>query len=181
MKRTLLLVLLLAGLASAAVVVRLPLPDLVSRSELILEGRCLSVRSERDPEGLILTVVSVLVDRGYRGTDPGQRVEFRLPGGEVGDDGLVVPGVPTFREGEEVFLFLTPPSPRGVRLPVGLAQGKLRIVRDPGTGERRLERSLAGVDLVDPATGRLVDAPEAETRSYEAFRAEVERLVAAGR
>ncbi|MGH7150042.1 MAG: hypothetical protein ACREIU_05065, partial [Planctomycetota bacterium] len=170
---------LLAGGAAATVVVRLDLPALTSRSEAILEGKCLSTRSVLDGAGNIATAVRVEVSRAFKGT--AGEIEFRIPGGVIGDRGLLVPGMPAFSVGEEVLLFLTPESSTGIRLPVGLGQGKFRIERDPVTGGKALVRSLGGVRLLDPATGEAVPGPGEERFEYGALTALVERLVREGR
>ncbi|HET6201884.1 MAG TPA: hypothetical protein VFI25_03665 [Planctomycetota bacterium] len=171
---------LLAGAAAATVVVRLDLQGLTSRSEAILEGKCLSTRPVLDGAGNIATAVRVAVSRAFKGAAVGE-VEFRLPGGEMGDRGLLIPGMPGFSAGEELLLFLTPESPTGIRLPVGLGQGKFRVERDPATGRKALARSLGGVRLLDPATGEALPGPGEERFEYDALAALVERLVREGR
>ncbi|HKB17097.1 MAG TPA: hypothetical protein VKF62_13605, partial [Planctomycetota bacterium] len=142
-------------------------------------GKCLSTRSVLDGAGNIATEVRVEVSRAFKGG--GGDVEFRVPGGVIGDRGFLVPGVPEFSAGEEILLFLTPESPTGLRLPVGLGQGKFRIERDAATGRKTLVRSLGGVRLLDPATGEPVPGPDKERFEYRALTALVERLVREGR
>jgi hypothetical protein len=170
---------LLAEGAGATVVVRLDLPALASRSEAILEGRCLSTRSVLDGAGNLATEIRVEVSRAFKGG--AGLVEFRIPGGAIGDRGLLIPGMPAFSAGEEVLLFLTSESPTGLRVPVGLGQGKFRIERDRATGAKTLVRSLGGVRLLDPATGQPVPGPAEERFEYGALTALVERLVREGR
>jgi hypothetical protein len=59
-----------------------------------------------------------------------------------------IPGLPTYRVGEEVLLLLYPASDAGLTSPVGGMAGKIPIRRDPkaGTpsiGEATLERGVA--------------------------------------
>lgn len=167
----------LGGLASATLVVRLDLSELVARSSLIVEGRCLSVTGLRDPSGVLVTEVELLVDRGRRGARDGEILRFRLPGGELGGRRLVIPGLPSFAPGDEVFLFLTAPSSRGWRMPVGLGQGLYRLRRDPATGDRRLLRDLTGLELVDAVTGATVDVARRQTLAYTTLVEQVQALL----
>ena len=167
----------LAGSALATVVEYLDLPGLVERAQIIAEGRCLSVRSERDPQGGIVTVVDLMVERGFRGSLPGDRVVFRMPGGELDDRSLIIPGMPRFEPDDEVLLFLTGPSSRDIRVPVGLGQGRLRILRDPVTGAKRLERSIAGLSLVGANGAPVLADRSLPDLDYEDFVARLEALL----
>ncbi len=170
----------LAGLASATVVMRLDLPQVVQRSDVVMEGRVLSTRVEQDGRGLLFTTVTLSVDQGHRGSRAGDVFTFRMPGGELNGKRTHIPGLPRLQPGEDVFLFLTKTSSRGFRVPVGLGQGTYRLTRD-ASGARRLNRSLVGLELVDGTTGKPVSLPEQQVQAYEAFREEVERLIGSGR
>jgi hypothetical protein len=168
----------LSGIAAATVVVRLDLRRLVSEAEAIFEGRCLATRPVLDGAGRIATAIRVGVVRAWKGAAAGGEVEFVIPGGEMGELGLAIPGMPTFSPGEDLLLFLSPASvASGVRMPVGLGQGKFAVERDPRGGGRRLVRSLGGLDLVDPDTGAPLTSPGEERFDYEALTAAIGRLV----
>lgn len=112
--------------------------DLADRCEHALEGRVQSVRVQR-ANGAVETEVTLQVFRRHQGTGLAQQV-IRIPGGQLADgSGLLVPGMPRFVEGEELLLFLSPESPRGWRVPVGLDQGFWKLTRD-ASGRRLLER-----------------------------------------
>ena len=184
MRRSSLVALLAAlgsGLAYGSVVVRLDLPGLVRRAEAVFEGKCLSTRPVLDGAGNVATAVTVRISRSFKGVPTGADVEFRIPGGERGEVGLLIPGMPGFAPGEEILVFLTPESWTGIRMPVGLGQGKFRVETDARTGEKKLARSLGGLDLVDPATGAPLVSPGEEGFDYVAFTAVVDRLVRQGR
>ena len=66
--------------------------------------------------------------------------------------------MPTLALGEDALLFLTGESASGLRVPVGLAQGKLRLVRDPA-GRLGLLRDAAELTLLDPVSGASAPAP----------------------
>jgi len=178
---TLASLLALSGAAAATVVLRLDLSELVSRADLVVEGECVAARPVLDRGGLVATEVSFLVRRGFKGaSDAGSTVVFRVPGGELGERGLVIAGMPTFRPGESLVLFLSAETWRGVRLPIGLGQGKLEVRRDAASGAKKLARSMGDAVLVD-ASGRAVAEPAGQPFDYDPFVAEVERLVAASR
>jgi hypothetical protein len=101
----------------------------------------------------------------------------RLPGGILPDGtGLVLPGMPRLAEGEEVVLFLSETSSAGLRVPVGLAQGKFRVVRD-ARGARTLERDGADLTLLDRASGATSRMHLAAVFDYAAAAAEIEAAV----
>lgn len=168
---------LLVPSLGATQVVRMTLPDLVQRAELVIEGRCLSVTSRKDARGLIVTDVSFYVDRGRKGAEDGQTLTLTFPGGELAGRRLVIPGMPTFVPGDESFLFLTAPSARAWRMPVGLGQGVYRMSYDAATGARRLLRDLTGLELVDATSGALVHTPARQELAYQTLVGEVERLL----
>jgi len=138
--------------AGAGTAVRLDLPSLVQRSELIVEGRVLAAR-QLEAEGLLLTEYLLEVSRTFKGDDLTYRT-LRLSGGVRADgSGLLVPGVPHLAPGEEAVLFLEPEGRGGARLPAGLAQGKLGV-RRAADGTKRLVRDVEGLGLVgDGAAG----------------------------
>ena len=80
-------------------------------------------------------------------------------------------------DGEELILFLTGESEGGVRMPVGLAQGKFRIVRDKD-GTKRLEREGHGVTLVDPETGSSSESAPVSVYQYADVVAQIEATLA---
>jgi len=173
----LLAVMALVTSVSATTVVRMKLPDLVERSAVIVEGQVLSTKAVHDARGLIVTEVTVSVDSGLKGVGSGQRFVFTTPGGELGGRRMVVPGMPSYESGDEVFLFLTAPSKRGWRMPVGLSQGSFRIRRNPATGARMLDRDLTGLELVDAKTGKAVSRPERRGVAYESLVGQVTALL----
>jgi hypothetical protein len=155
---------LVAATTSATVVLRLSLAELVDRAEVILEGQVLDTVAGHDRRGGIATTVTVLVEDGLSGVDSGELFRFTLPGGVVGERGMVIAGVPRYEPGERVLLFLESESGRGLRMPVGLAQGSFRVGLEPD-GSRSLTRDLGDIGLVDPSTGRML--PRSGTQRFE--------------
>ena len=142
----------------AGTALRLEIEELARRAELVVEGRVISQRSFRDSRGDVRTEVPLSVDETYAGEPLGTR-RFDLPGGVLPDgSGTLIAGMPTLALGEDALLFLTGESASGLRVPVGLAQGKLRLVRDPA-GRLGLLRDAAELTLLDPTTGASASAP----------------------
>lgn len=148
---TLALAIVLLPLSSArsTTVEELDPTELVARSETIVWGDVVSVRSGWDDRHTrIFTHVEVTSREALKGD--GARLTLKLPGGEA--DGLVsvIHGMPQFREGEEVVLHLTARHPRsGVCLPVGLGQGVYRVLR-PAHGAVTAARDTRELHLVRP-------------------------------
>ncbi|HUR27246.1 MAG TPA: hypothetical protein VM509_03610 [Planctomycetota bacterium] len=163
--------------ARASTVVALDLQGLVDGAELGLEARVLETRVERDLLGRPCTVVTLAVTRDFIARTDGV-LDVRLPGGILPDGtGLILPGMPRLAAGEEVVLFLSESSSAGLRVPVGLAQGKFRVVRD-ARGARTLERDGADLTLLDRTSGATSQAHLAAVFDYAAAVAEIEAAVA---
>jgi hypothetical protein len=137
--------------ATAGTALRLDLPALVRRSDLIVETRVLGAQP-LEIEGLLLTEYLLEVSRTFRGVHEPYRF-LRLPGGLRADgSGLLVPGVPHLLPGEEALLFLGAEGREGMRVPTGLAQGKLGL-RTGADGTKRLVRDARSTGLVDESHG----------------------------
>ncbi len=168
--------------ARAGTAVHLEIEGLVQNAELVFEGRVVTARSYRtrggqSSTGPVETEFFVTVQRTYLGQPTGTRV-FRLPGGVLEDgSGMVVPGMPSLREGDTALFFLTEESHTGWRVPVGLAQGKLDVVVD-AQGRRALKRSGASLNLIDQRTGLFVPIPEGAYLNYDETVLRIENAVA---
>ena len=160
---------------SAGTAVRLDVAQLASRADLIVEGRVLQSRViERDQ--MVETEYLLRVDRTFAGEDLSHR-SVRIPGGVLPDGrGMILAGVPRLLAGEDVLLFLSRESRSGVRMPIGLSQGKYRRV-ETEAGERLLVREPAGVSLVEP-DGAVRPATESRVRVYAEVVAEIEAALA---
>jgi hypothetical protein len=175
MHRFLLPLVLLATLspAWAGTAVRLEVPELLERSDLCLEGRVLAARAVLEGRRRIDTEYTIQVARTFWGEAQAVRV-IRIPGGVLPDGrGMTVPGLPRLAVGEESILFLSRADAVGMRMPVGLAQGRLRIETDR-SGGRRLIRDTEGLTVLEPAGS----APRPAILDYEGTLAEIERAAA---
>jgi len=161
---------------SAGTAIELDLQGLVDGSALILEARVASARCFESSTGRIETEYRLDVDRTFWGTDLAERV-VRLPGGVLADGrGLVLPGMPGVREGEDLILFLSAESPDGLRMPVGLAQGKLRVLTGMN-GQRVLAREPASLSTLSPGSGAHNDADGWEVLRYAETLADLRAAV----
>lgn len=184
MRRVLLLVGSLLGLCAllsprtaptevdAGTAIRLDIPGLVQRAELVIEGRVLSQAVHLGAGGLIDTEFEIDVMRTFVGEDLRTR-SIRLPGGVLPNgNGLMLPGMPVLSTGEDVLLFLTLPSSSGVRLPVGLSQGKFRVETNLA-GQKQVSRSHGALTVLDPNSGALHESIGAELFDYAEVIAEI--------
>ena len=184
MRRLLLLVLPALGLLAvraqlaasrdveAGTAIRLDLDSLLDGSDLVLEGRVSSARVLEPAPGRIETEYTIAVDRTFWGTELHQRT-VRLPGGVLPDGrGLILPGMPELAAGEEALLFLSEAGSTGVRMPVGLAQGKLRISTSL-TGQRVLVGDRAQLSLTDSSGGGVQEAAPGDLLDYAETVAEL--------
>lgn len=155
----LLATLLLATPAQATAVKKLSDADLVRDAKLIARAECLSISTEWGPERKrIFTRIRFSVSATLKGSER-TALEVLLPGGERDGLSYVVHGMPEFRPGEEVVLFLTGAHKKsGICVPVGLGQGLYRIKRERGkkAAAVRDTRSLLLVESgKTPRKGRL--------------------------
>lgn len=142
----------------AGTAVRLELEELARRASLIVEGRVIATRAFRDTRGEVRTEVTLSVDETFAG-EPFATRRFELPGGVLSDgSGTLIAGMPSVSLGEDALYFLTGESASGLRMPVGLAQGKFRLLRDE-QGRLGLMRDAAELTLLDPRTGAGAPAP----------------------
>jgi hypothetical protein len=156
----------------AGTALRLDVPELAQRAELVLEGRVQSATALVGASGLIETEYRIHVQRTFEGEHQDSR-DVRLPGGVLPNgNGLMLPGMPTLWPGEDVILFLTGPSSSGVRMPVGLSQGKFRVETNL-SGQKQVSRRHGSLSVVDPDTGMLIESKGNEVFGYAAIIAEI--------
>ena len=140
---------LIAVVAQATTLVRLPFQDLVHYSYSIARVRCLHAESLMQ-NGEIWTDTSFRVLTHSKGYLP-EEIVVRQPGGKFQHLHSHVEGAPEFRPGEEVYLFLSAHS-SGHFLIVGWAQGAFRIHRDLRSGGETVTQDSAETPVFDPAS-----------------------------
>ncbi|HVM76512.1 MAG TPA: hypothetical protein VMT75_12765 [Candidatus Saccharimonadales bacterium] len=138
---------LAAIVANATTLVRLPFYKLVENSSAIARVRCVSSGTRlENAEVWTDTVFEVLQhDKGFLPS----RIVVRTPGGRFQQIRSHVDGVPEFRPGEEVFLFLAGHPGAQFRI-VGWTQGTFRIRTNPHTGAETVTQDSADMPVFDP-------------------------------
>jgi len=164
---------LLASLqALATTVEKFTLDDLVQKSGRIVVGKCIARESRwNDRNTLILTTSRIVVSEPLKGSSDGF-VNVITVGGTLDGITQTVSGMPIFEPEEEVLLFLEP-SKNGHWQPLGMSQGKFRILRNRQTGEQEVIHSLSGLELYDPASRSL---SQQEKPSRAPLKPMVERI-----
>jgi hypothetical protein len=165
--------------ASAATLAPIPFRTLVGEATTVVYGRVSTVRGEWTPDRqgiesiVALDTLQVLKGRA------GSRVTFKAPGGEAGGRIQFLPGMPSFREGDLVLVFLRGGGPVYPTL-VGLTQGVFRVAVSPATG---LSMVVAPpVETAHQPAGRIARGDRARRPvSLDAFSAEVRAAMEAGR
>jgi len=127
--------------------------ELGSESPLVVRGEVVEVRSYwNEKRTKVFTTARVAVGETYKGSGASTLDVIQL-GGVVDNVKVTVHGALSWREGEEVVLFLEsfdgPSAPAGAFQVSGFSQGKFNIERDPRTGKAFVSRPEAsGVELV---------------------------------
>jgi hypothetical protein len=145
--------------ASASVIVRLDVGALTAQADVIVRGRVVAERSRWDGRRTrIVTDVWLLVAQTYRGrVAAGEVITVTRLGGSVDGIGMRVAGEATFDVGEEAVVFLRRHGAGALarHTVVGMAQGKLTVVRSPDAAHVLASPGAAGLRLVTPDGGRL--------------------------
>ena len=143
-------------LARASTQRALKLATMVEKSDFIFVGTAVQSESAWNAEHTrIYTRTTFEVEEYVKGqgtdqeTDGGGAVVVETLGGVVGDVGMMVPGVPQFRQGEKNLLFISTGPRTGKHRVVGWSQGRFKIKKDPKTGREMLSRPMAGVSLLN--------------------------------
>ncbi len=171
----------LQGAAPAISVETVNLQRMVGLADRIFYGRCLGAMESLDEAvGLPVVRYRFQVLEGLKGVAAGQVVEFRQLSGSSRQ--IAIPGMPGFRKGQVVLVFLHPDSRLGLTSPVGLMQGIFRPeILDDGRvhfrnalDNRNLESDL---DYRTPGAASLRAPDRAALRGEEPLTLEVMRRV----
>ena len=142
-----------AGSASATVILPQNLEQIESAAQRVFVAVCTSATAQTDVRGIPITVYTFKVSQAVKGDlkDGGAVVVRQVGNNTPGPNGLVarIVGAPSYKVGQEVMLFLNPPSRIGLTAPVGLSQGVFNIVTDPN-GNRQI--------VLDPVRRRTLAA-----------------------
>jgi hypothetical protein len=137
-----------AGLG-ATVYVAADLRELTTEARAVALGRVVALEARwlEDRSG-IETLVTLEVETYAKG-NLGRAVTLRVPGGQMGPYRSLMLGSPTFREGEDVVVFLGGTGPSIPHL-VGLAQGVYRVRTEAATGERYVTPEIVRMPGAEP-------------------------------
>src|SRR5713226_4312482 len=103
-----LLALMFCAVANATTYVVPPDDMLVGKSDAIVIARALTSYAEDSSEHGIETVTVLSIEEVLKGNlSPGTDVKIRVVGGVVGKRAKILPGAPSFRDGERVLVFLS--------------------------------------------------------------------------
>src|SRR5688500_6079730 len=108
----------ISSIASATSVQKFSVGELSSKSAKVAVASVVSTES-RWEGGEIYTYITLQVSDGVKGARKGETVQLRQLGGQVGDIASIVPGMPSFKNSEEVLVFLTAPDKGGYRWVMG--------------------------------------------------------------
>jgi len=141
----------LAVTAAATTLARMSVAQMSRAAQVIVRAQCEANATGWDT-GEIWTFTTFEVEEVWRGEASAQ-ISVRLLGGRAGNVTSSVAGIPRFRPGEEVVLFLER-TERGDFSIVSWEQGTFRIRRDIGTGGESATQDTAALATFDPGTRR---------------------------
>jgi len=173
------LLLFVTSRVHATVLLPIEFRELVAIAPVIVHGAVVDVRSEWvDGRRAVETFVTVEAADYMKG-NLGERVTFKVPGGQLGRYRTVFVGAPTFQTGDEVVLFLKTSGP-SFPFVIGLSQGVFRVVTDEQSG-RRLVTPPAVMAATDLDTVKIVRGdPARKAVPIETFRESVRLAMAQG-
>ena len=134
--------------ATATTLAPLSFAELAQEATAVARLRCIGAASSISG-GEIWTLTQFEVVRSEKGSLP-ERVTIRMPGGRAGGLRSHVDGVPGFRPGEEVYLFLWNRAGEPYRV-LGWTQGTFRIFRDALSGAEMITQD-SSISVFDPET-----------------------------
>lgn len=146
------------ALASTAIV---PLDEeMVVESRAIVTGKVMEVSTQLDPsKGVVFTYVRLMVNKVLKGEIFESEVVLKELGGETAEIGTMIHGMPTFEEGQDVFLYLNTWPDGSLRVHQGFL-GKFNVTRNGSSGPLEVARQdeSSSVEIVrtsvDGATDR---------------------------
>jgi hypothetical protein len=136
------LILVSAITATATTVQKFTLQELARKSSTIAMARVDDAYSSWDQNHKeIYTFYTLQVLDHVKGMKGETTITLRQLGGIVDNMESIVPGMPSFRKGEEVVVFLTQKDAAGYPWVMGLQQGKYTVVTD-ASGKKSVRNEL---------------------------------------
>ena len=147
-----------AGVARSTTVIPPSFDALVSEANTIFVGEVMNLRADWTSTSsgrAIMTSVTFRVEEVWKG-QVGAVTQLEFMGGEIGDLGMKVHGMPTFRMGQRDVLFVSGGA-RKISPLVGLMHGRMRVERDRVSGIDRVRthdgQALGSVAQIGPQRG----------------------------
>ena len=144
-----------AGVARSTTVIPPSFDALVSEASTIFVGEVMNLRADWTSTSsgrAIMTSVTFRVEEVWKG-QVGAVTQLEFMGGEIGDLGMKVHGMPTFRMGQRDVLFVSGGA-RKISPLVGLMHGRMRVERDRVSGIDRVRthdgQALGSVAQIGP-------------------------------
>ncbi len=157
-----------AQVAMATTVQKLSLQELTKKSNSIVMARVDDAYSSWDAAHKeIYTFFTLRVIQPVKGNKGETTITLRQIGGTVGNIASIVPGMPSFKKGEEVVVFLTQKDGAGYPWVMGLQQGKYSIVTGKD-GVKQVRNDLTGTELLSK-NGEKVTSTTAPDQPLNAF------------
>jgi hypothetical protein len=117
------------------------LDDLTAASQTVVYGSVIASRTEWDEGHHMIFTIYTVVPSEYLKGQLGPTFELREPGGERDGMETIIAGVPAFRTGQQVLLFVWT-DPRGLHQTTAFEQGAVSIETDSATGAKRASRTI---------------------------------------
>jgi hypothetical protein len=136
---------------TATTLARMSVEQMSQTAPVIVRARCLA-NSTRWDAGEIWTFSTFAVEEVWKGSVPAQ-ITVRLLGGTAGNLTSTVAGIPRFRPGETVVLFLELTS-RGDLSVLSWQQGTFRVRLSPRSAQEIVTQDTASFATFDSATRR---------------------------
>ena len=129
--------------------------ELAAQAQRVVLGDVESVQARWTADGKgIETVVEIGVELELSNASAGATARIVQPGGTMGDRSLWVSGMPEFKQGERVLVFLeiVGPDADGTTMHrvLGLAQGKFNVLPRIGGGFDAVQRIPTALALAEP-------------------------------
>jgi len=157
-----------AQAALATTVQKLSLQELAKKSDSIVMARVDDAVSSWDAAHKeIYTFYTLSVLQSVKGAKGTTTITLRQLGGTVDNIASIVPGMPSFKKGEEVIVFLTQKDAAGYPWVMGLQQGKYSVTTGKN-GVKMVRNDLAGTEFLTKS-GQHVDATTAPDQPLSAF------------
>jgi hypothetical protein len=148
MKPKLLCLLIAASLSAFSLkadrMIPMPIEELASRAQMILQGKVISKTVQRDAQGNIYTAADLQVAEVWKGKLTTNHFTVVYGGGILGDEGVSITGQVEFEVNEQVVVFLVL-NAQDEGICIGLSQGKFHLWDETATGAKLAHNRFHGL------------------------------------